>query len=789
MLARWVEFVVRRPVPVLAVVLLATALLAAQARHLELEMRERNQLPQDHAYVGLYNRINELFGGGAVVVVGVVARGGDVFSRDVLGKIERLTRRIEQIPEVARGPGVLSLAAERVKTIAGDERGLDVRQLMPEVPATDEALAALRHEVLADGFYAGSLVSSDGGAAAIIAEVPPDVGYDGLTRRIEEVVAAERDERVEIVLGGAPVLLSWLDRYTAQMAILFPVAVLLIGLVHYEAFRTVQAMVLPLLTALVSVCWALGFMGLRRLPIDTWSAITPVAILAIAAGHAVQILKRFYEELARTGDRARAVVDSLVAVGPVTIAATLIAVAGFASLATFGVASIQSFGLLMASGILSALVIELSFMPAVRVLLPQPSAREALRERESPWLSAILGRISRQVVEHPARVLAVAGATVALCLVGSASVRVDSSLRGYLAPSTVPRRDDAVLNERFSGTSVLKILIEGEADGAARRPDVLRAMSDLEAFLRSRFPEVRKTLSPADFVRRMHAAMSPEAARGGELPTDERLVAQYLLLYSFSKPDDLSGVVDADYRNAQVVVFCSSDEVGFVHRLVEDTRVFAVQRFAGLPVRVGLPGGAIGAQAAMNEVIVQEKLRNMLQVAAIIVVLSALALRSIVGGLLVLTPLLVAVAVNFGVMGLAGIWLNMSTATISAMAMSIGSDFGIYLVFRLREELRSHALADAVERTLRTSGKAIFFVSSAVAIGYLVLTVSGFRAWVELGGLVALTMVVSSLAVVTVVPALVMVVRPRFLLAGGAAGAAGEQVGSPAEAPRRRSAL
>ena len=79
----------------------------------------------------------------------------------------------------------------------------------------------------------------------------------------------------------------------------------MIGLVHYEAFRTVQAMVLPLVTALLSVVWALGIMGLLGLPMDTWSAITPVVILAIAAGHAVQILKRYYEEYARVGDTER----------------------------------------------------------------------------------------------------------------------------------------------------------------------------------------------------------------------------------------------------------------------------------------------------------------------------------------------------------------------------------------------------------------------------------------------------------------------------------------------------
>ena len=118
-------------------------------------------------------------------------------------------------------------------------------------------------------------------------------------------MAPERDARHDIVLAGGPVIVAAVDRATAQMAILFPIAVLVIGLVHYEAFRTVQAMFLPLVTALLSVVVRPRLMGWLGLPLDTWSAVTPVAILAIAAGHAVQILKRYYEEYAALGRFAR----------------------------------------------------------------------------------------------------------------------------------------------------------------------------------------------------------------------------------------------------------------------------------------------------------------------------------------------------------------------------------------------------------------------------------------------------------------------------------------------------
>ena len=115
-------------------------------------------------------------------------------------------------------------------------------------------------------------------------------------------------------------------------------------------------------------------------------------------------------------------------------------------------------------------------------------------------------------------------------------------------------------------------------------------------------------------------------------------------------------------------------------------------------------------------------------------------------------------------MGWSHTWLDMSTAAITAMGVSIGADFAIYLIFRIREELtRTGSLDEAIRASLQTSGKAIFFVSSAVALGYMVLLFSGFSVWIRLGVLTALIVSVHALATLTIIPSLALLVRPRFL--------------------------
>jgi uncharacterized membrane protein YdfJ with MMPL/SSD domain len=71
-------------------------------------------------------------------------------------------------------------------------------------------------------------------------------------------------------------------------------------------------------------------------------------------------------------------------------------------------------------------------------------------------------------------------------------------------------------------------------------------------------------------------------------------------------------------------------------------------------------------------------------------------------------------------------------------------------------------LEEALHTSLLTSGKAIFFVSSAVSLGYMVLPFSGFSAWAQLGVLTAVMAAVSAMATLTIVPALIMTFRPRL---------------------------
>lgn len=768
-LRAYARFVVRHRIVVLLVVLLGTLFLVRAATRLHLEIDPDRQLPQDHAYIRTLNDLHRLFGDKNLVVVGLFPKDGHVFTPPFLAKLAEVTDRIRRLPG-ANAALVQSLAAPQVKDIRGDADGIVVTRVMEDPPRDAAGAEAVRQRAFGTDAYIGTLVSRDGSAAAVQAsfELTPETpGYRHLHARVLAELQAADDGTFTYHLSGPVIFYSQLSTYAGRMIYYFPLALVVIGLVHYDAFRTLQALFLPLLTALLSVIWAIGLMGLLGVSLDPFNTTTPILILAVAAGHAVQILKRFYEEYDREHDVEAAVVESLAHVGPVMLAAGTIAALSFCSLATFQMATIRTFGLFTGFGILSALLIELTIIPAVRAALPPPRRRE--REREAaahPWLDAFLAASARLATgTRRRRLLVAATAAVASSLVFAQRVEIDNSPKREFGAGEPVRVDDAAINARFAGTNTLFLLVEGGEEGALEEPKIMRAIDRLERRMEAE-TGVGKALSYVDFVSKIHVALNADRTKPGDLPDTKALTAQYLFLYSLSGgAEDFDTLIDPSHRAAKVRLLVHEDSTRYGQQLIGIADDWVRRTFPpGYSVRYT---GTLASTAAVTEVMVHGKLRNIGQIAAITIVIAALLLRSLVGGLLVALPLAITVLVNFGVMGAFGIPLDTLTSAISAMAVGIGADYAIYLLFRIREELgHGGDLALALRRALMTSGKAILFVSSAIACGYATLCFSGFAFHRHLGALVALAMMVSSLSALVLLPAIVAAFRPKFLWRG-----------------------
>jgi predicted RND superfamily exporter protein len=774
MLRRYVTAVVGRPRAVIFAVVAVTLFLGFFISRLRVLLDVDQQLPPSHRYVVVGKQIEKLFGGKYMTVVGFYA-DQTIYTPSTLAKVKRVTDALEQIPGVKPG-SVLSLMSPRVKDVHSTDDALEITPLAPKVPSNDAEIAAFKERVKANSFLTSLFVSDDGRSTAVLVDFDDFNKAGGppkLAPRLEEIVGPEREPGLEILPAGAPTIMHWLMQYTRRVSLLFVLALAMIGYLHYRAFRTLQGMIVPLVTAIMGVVWALGLMGLIGAPMDPWNIMTPILLLAIGAGHSVQILKRYYEEYTRarttrpdvpaTEHNRIAVIEATVKVGVVMLAAGTIASLSFASLAAFGLPTIKNFGLCTAFGIVAALTVEMTFIPAIRVLMSPPSQEQTDREKKEEFFDPILEKLADTVRAGKERpILWGFVVVIVLALAGVARLKAGNTLGAQFFERNAPVHGFRMADARLAGTRVIQVLIEGEAPDAIKNPEVLNRMSTLGSFIAHQPLPVGKVVSIVDLLRQMSLVMDP--AGGGKLPDTSQGVAQFLLLYGMGgQEEDLAHFVDSGFQRAVITAYLKTDDFRAMSAMTNAAQAEADRLFAGLPVRARVGGGVTSA-IALNETMVHGKTVNLIQISLLVLVITSLLLRSLAGGFLVLLPLATAALVNLGLMGWCGILLSMGTAAISAMAIGIGADYAVYFIFRVREEFdRTGDLRQATATALTTSGKAIAYVASAVAGGYLCLALSFFKVHVLLGVLVALTMVTSSAATVAFLPSVILAVKPRFL--------------------------
>jgi predicted RND superfamily exporter protein len=342
-------------------------------------------------------------------------------------------------------------------------------------------------------------------------------------------------------------------------------------------------------------------------------------------------------------------------------------------------------------------------------------------------------------------------------------VRSDNSFKQYFPEDGLVHKDDAVLNRTFGGTDSIVFMVKGDKPDSMKDPRVLQAMVKLQDFLATQ-PHVGKSQSMADLIRRMNRAMHGDNAAYDVIPDSANLISQYLLLYSSSgDPQDFDNLVDNDYRRAVVWTYLKTDSTTYAQELYDKCRVLIDKEFPP-GVKVSL-GGSVPQTIASNDSLVHTKVINIVQMAVVVFVLASLALRSAVGGVLVVVPLAAIVLMNFGLMGWFGTPLDMGTASITAMVTGIGADYEIYMLYRLREEYRRHGeLNKALQSSMMTSGKAVLFISLAIASGYSALLISDFRFYPRLGATMMVTMLISALLSLLFLRAVVALLKPKFIV-------------------------
>jgi len=245
------------------------------------------------------------------------------------------------------------------------------------------------------------------------------------------------------------------------------------------------------------------------------------------------------------------------------------------------------------------------------------------------------------------------------------------------------------------------------------------------------------------------------------IPQDRKLISQLLLLFTF-QGGSLGNMTLGDFSAGEVMGLYPMEGSAEQVKLVQEVQEYLNSHFTGSikaemvgPTRVH---SSLFARIAKSQI--TSLGASILAVGLIVTFL----MGSIVAGLISLIPLALTVVINFGVMAYSGTSLNIATLMVSSIAIGIGIDYAIHFISRFRREVRAGKDGDqALQATIQTTGRGITYNALALALGFAILLVSAFKGMRDFGLLISMTMVISALSAFTVIPAILVTWRPKFL--------------------------
>jgi len=298
------------------------------------------------------------------------------------------------------------------------------------------------------------------------------------------------------------------------------------------------------------------------------------------------------------------------------------------------------------------------------------------------------------------------------------------------------------------------------------QPANLVLIAELEAFLSER-PEVGGVFGPARYLETVAFMTAPNEPGSRSLPASLPRGEQLWSYYARARgPERLHRLVSPDFSRALVTAYLPGANHASTRRLMAAVRTLEARRLIPVGLHITFAGDVAVSQAIIDGVVRTQLTSLGLSLLAIAGVLFLLLSpgaavrgggggRSLLRGFDGVIPPLVAVVVNFALMGWLGIPLGVATSMFAGMTVGVGVDYAIHLGEQYRRALEAGlAGPDALAGALAVGGGAIVLDALAVALGFAVLLASSVPANARLGGLLVLSVVNCLVATLVVMPAL-----------------------------------
>ena len=741
-----------------------------QLKNLSFKTNLGDFYPLKHPYLKIQKQLNEIFGGLNQVSIAIEVKDGTILNTVTLDRAWQITNQL-YLTEGINAGRVVSLSARKVKHVEANEEGFVTEWLMHDPPKTQQEINVLKERILKNPLVYGPLVSGDFKATLIQADFESSVSSRQIFDVLQGIKKQYEDANHVIYIAGQPVLQGWLDFYLPRMSGLFIITLLAMSLVLYQAFKSKRGVLLPLISASMATLWGLGLTAFFGFKLTPSTVLAPFLVFALGVSHSVQFIKLYYEYMSKHKRNSKAAAIKIT---------RYLFIPAFTGLVTDGIAPftlfavplgmVRSLAIAVGFGILSIFFTTIILVPNLLSFMKPPKRLEVIKEEKATLTNKILAYFARLAVDRQSRWVVILTFFILtfVAIFGTSQLVVGDKRPGTsLLYSYSPyNQAEKFIGEKFATADPYYIFVKGKNQDALLNYEVLKEMDGLQRYLEREVKGVGRSLSLVEYVKGMNMAMFAGNREEFKIPDNDKTIAEYLFLYSLTGfPGDFDPVVNPNYQYANIKVDLRDHKASTINEVIKKTDEWIRLNHKNKDVDFYYAGGNIGMLAAVNQIVTTMLPVNSLQTSFLVFLCLVFAYGSLVSGWLLIIPLIFRTLLVFGILGFLKVGLTSEMIPVVALGIGFGDDFGIYIVQRLKDELKEGggSLKDALMEAMSTSGKAVFFTGLTLTIGIATWMFSGILMQARLGALLSFFIFFNAIGTLLVLPSMIMTVKPKFL--------------------------
>ena len=651
-------------------------------------------------------------------------------------------------------------------------------------------------EILSSPVFRNFVISEDGKTSGIIVYIKKNNELEEVSNKSSEEIENLKDKIKKqthqniieirdvinsyedvgkIHLGGIPMIADDMMTFIKSDIIVFGIGVLLfiIGTLWF-VFRKLIWIIVPISSCFFSVIIMTGLLGLLGWKVTVISSNFIALMLILTMAMNIHMSTRF---LQIKEDYPNKKILELITLTtnkmfwPILYTA-LTTIIAFLSLIFSGIKPIIDFGWMMTLGLITSFIITFTLLPSLISFVPTQNI--SLQKYDDSKITSFFAKLSQN---NHKTIFTITIVVIVLSLVGISRLEVENSFINYFSKKTEIYKGMKLIDEKLGGTTPLEIILKfpkkekqknndddefedwdneesQDDDKYWFTKDKVDRISSVHNYL-DNLPQVGKVLSFSSIID-----VATILNNNKPLGTLEMGV-----LYSKIPESIKSEIIDP-------YISIKDNEARINLRIIDSQenlrRNDLIKKINyDLKNELGLDQSEFklaGVLILFNNLL-QSLFKSQILTLGLVMIgifgMFLILFKNIKLSLIGVVPNFIAAFFILGVIGLLGIPLDMMTITIAAITIGIAVDNSIHYIYRFKEEFNnSNDYNKTLDLCHSTVGKAILNTSITIVFGFSILVLSKFIPTIYFGIFTGLAMLLAMVSVLTLLPALILIVKP-----------------------------